>query len=174
MSSLMAGMAAALPRQTPPKRPRRMTEDEDKAVNTDADADGNASSASPPEQPEAEARLGGMEKPAADVRQELAQEGCEWLSTMEQTRYGRELYDHMSHMTTALEYESDGSHECAIRQTVTWRSAFFFEYKRNERPFGLPFPMAAFVVMINMNGVRRIFFSKNPLLLRLLVMHVPS
>lgn len=148
------------------KRARNVTGEHDEQANGNAKGDGNV-------QQEAELRHGGMEKTVADVRQELTTAGCEWLATMEQTRHGKELYDHMSHMTTALEYEIDGSHECALRQTVAWRSAFFFEYKRNERPFGLPSPMPKYVVMMNMSGTRRIFFSSNPLMLHLLVMHVP-
>ena len=99
-------------------------------------------------------------------RTEAAERTQRWFEAVAKIKPGKELLEHMGHVDMVT---SGRSNECPNEQAAEFRTVFFAGLNKSIVSFNMPPTLPKFIVVCNLSGLRRLYYSnEHPELVTLL------
>ena len=84
--------------------------------------------------------------------------GWSWFGGLRKTKPGLEYFDHVAHVEMV---RSGRSIECPNEQAVEFRTVLLSGLNRDVRNFNMPSTLPKFIVVCNLSGLRRLYYSNS-------------
>ncbi len=90
----------------------------------------------------------------------------QWIQCLGRTASGREFEEHVSNLDYS--FRNRGRAECSVQQVADFRRVFCLAFEENAQCFGLPAITPKYIAIANLSGKRRLYYSNNAAMIRLL------